>query len=243
MKYIVMECHLGYAIVLDEDGRFLKVANFNYEVGQTVTDIVEMQTPQPIPKKKKSNRWLYSLAAMAACLVLIFSSVLQMWQAPHASVIMSINPRVRIDVNRRDIVVGLDGVNDDGDKLIDGYDYKKKELSLVMDELVDRAIAMGYLHEGGRISLLLDADSDKWIVSHIESLAISLDNHLNEKMSVTIYINGKVMQNNKFVIPVIPNDDDDDYGGYDGDDDGGDDYFDDDDGGDDDDGELDDDDD
>ncbi len=238
MKYIVMECHLGYAVVLDEDGRFLKVANFNYEVGQTVTDIVEMQTPQPVPKKKKSNRWLYSLAAMAACLVLIFSSVLQMWQAPHASVFMSINPRVRIDVNRRDIVVGLDGVNDDGDKLIDDYDYKKKELSLVMDELVDRAIAMGYLHEGGRISLVLDADSDEWIVSHIESLAISLDNHLSGKLSVTIYINGKLMQNSKFVIPVIPNDDDDGYGddGYYDDDYYGDD--DDDDNGGDDDGEF-----
>lgn len=226
-KYMVMECHPSYAVVLGDDGRFLKVANFNYEVGQTVTDVVEMQIPQSVPKKKNNKRWLYSLAAMAACLVLIVTSVFRMWQTPCASVYLSINPEVRIDVNRRDIVVGLDGGNEDGDNLIEGYDYKKKELNLVMDELVDRAIDMGYLHEGGRISLVLDADSDEWVVSHTESLANLLDNHLSEKLTVTIYINGKVMQNNKFVIPVIPNDDDGgyDYGYYD---DGDDDEYDDD---------------
>ena len=226
-KYMVMECHPSYAVVLGDDGRFLKVTNFNYEVGQTVTDVVEMQIPQSVPKKKNNKRWLYSLAAMAACLLLIVTSVFRMWQTPCASVYLSINPEIRIDVNRRDIVVGLDGVNEDGDNLIEGYDYKKKELNLVMDELVDRAIDMGYLHEGGRISLVLDADSDEWVVSHTESLANLLDNHLSEKLTVTIYINGKVMQNNKFVIPVIPNDDDGgyDYGYYD---DGDDDEYDDD---------------
>ena len=27
MKYLIMECHMAYAVVLDEDGRFLKAAN------------------------------------------------------------------------------------------------------------------------------------------------------------------------------------------------------------------------
>ena len=72
MKYMVMECHLSYAVVLDEEGRFLKVANRQYEVGQTVTEVIEMQMPQSAPQKKKSNRWMYSMAAMAACLMLIY---------------------------------------------------------------------------------------------------------------------------------------------------------------------------
>lgn len=45
MKYLVMECHPGYAVVLDENGRFLKVANRRYEVGQTVADVEPMKTP------------------------------------------------------------------------------------------------------------------------------------------------------------------------------------------------------
>jgi len=207
-KYMVMECHPSYAVVLGDDGRFLKVANFNYEVGQTVTDVVEMQIPQSVPKKKNNKRWLYSLAAMAACLLLIVTSVFRMWQTPCASVYLSINPEVRIDVNRRDIVVGLDGVNEDGDNLIEGYDYKKKELDLVMDELVERAIDMGYLHEGGRISLVLDAESNEWVLTHIDSLTNRLDNYLSEKLTVTIEVTSKSAPNNKFVVPVIPDSDD-----------------------------------
>lgn len=36
MTYIVMECHPGFAVLLDEEGRFVKAANRHYAVGQTV---------------------------------------------------------------------------------------------------------------------------------------------------------------------------------------------------------------
>ena len=41
MKYLVMECHPGYAVVLDDEGRFWKVANMGYEVGETVDDVIK----------------------------------------------------------------------------------------------------------------------------------------------------------------------------------------------------------
>ena len=191
MKYIVMECHCGYAVVLDNEGRFIKVANRQYEVGQRVSEVIEMQVPQDAAPKKKVNKWLYSLAALAACLVLIVTSAFQMEQITHASVYMTINPEIRIDVNKNDVVVGLEAVNADGDALIEGYDYKKKMLDLVMDELVDKAIDMGYLHEGGQISLFLDAENDEWKVSHGEALATHLNEYLSEKLSVTIEITDK----------------------------------------------------
>ena len=40
MKYLVMETHPAYAVVLYERGRFLKTANLHYQVGQTVQDVV-----------------------------------------------------------------------------------------------------------------------------------------------------------------------------------------------------------
>lgn len=215
MKYLVMECHLSYAVVLDEDGRFLKAANRHYEVGQTVMDVMEMQVPQPVPQKRKINKWMYPLAAMAACLVLVLTSVSQMRQTTYASVYMSINPEVRIDINRSDIVIGLDGVNADGDNLIEGYNYKKKNLDLVMDELVDRAITMGYLHEGGQISLVLDADSNEWVISHSDTLTSNLSRHLKEKLSVTIKVSDKNTKGNPVTIPITPAENDygdSDYG-------------------------------
>ena len=57
-----------------------------------------------------------------------------------------------------------------------------------MDELVDRAIEMGYLSEGGTIGLTLDADSDEWIVSRSDALSTQLNAHLDEKLSITIYV-------------------------------------------------------
>ena len=67
MKYMVMECHLTYAVVLSEDGRFLKAANLHYEPGQVVTDLVEMEIPESRrDEKRKGRRWIYTLAAAAA---------------------------------------------------------------------------------------------------------------------------------------------------------------------------------
>ncbi len=215
MKYMVMECHLSYAVVLDEDGRFLKVANRHYEAGQTVMNVIEMQVPQSASQKKKINKRIYSLAAMAACLVLVLTSVSRMRQTTYASVYMSINPEVRIDINRSDIVIGLDGVNADGDNLIEGYNYKKKNLDLVMDELVDRAITMGYLHEGGQISLVLDADSNEWVISHSDTLTSHLNGYLKEKLSVTIEVSDKNTKGNPVTIPITPAENDygdSDYG-------------------------------
>lgn len=34
MTYLVMECHPAYAVVLDQAGRVIKVANMGYEVGK-----------------------------------------------------------------------------------------------------------------------------------------------------------------------------------------------------------------
>ena len=40
MSYLVMETKRSYAVLLDQEGRFLKAANLHYQVGQTVTDPV-----------------------------------------------------------------------------------------------------------------------------------------------------------------------------------------------------------
>ena len=46
MNYLVMEVHPAYAVVLDEEGRFLKAANLRYQVGDRVENIVELRRPQ-----------------------------------------------------------------------------------------------------------------------------------------------------------------------------------------------------
>ncbi len=223
MKYMVMECHLSYAVVLSQDGRFLKVANRHYEVGQTVTNVIEMQIPQSVPKEKtvvkerERRRWVYAAVAVAAVFLLVFSFALQAGLSTFASIYLSINPEVRIDVNRYDKVIALEGINTEGKKLVEEYHYNNKELNPVIDELVDRAIEMGYLHEGGRITLVLDSGSDEWIATHGVTLGSTLTEHVKEKLSVTIEISDKNNPEDKIVIPMdddeesIHNDTEDDY--------------------------------
>ncbi len=222
MKYLVMECHIAYAVVLSDSGQFLKVANMHYEVGQTVTHVVEMTPPQTaaVPSKKANRRWMPALASMAACLVLVFGGFF-MNRMPYASVYMAINPEVRIDVSRTDRVVGVTGVNADGLDLLEGYAPGSRDLDLVMDELVDRAIDMGYLHEGGKITLMLDAN-DKWVTDHEADLNDHLTQHLKDSISVTIDIvpqkpeqphpNQNTSDGQSIVIPVGP---ESDYGSSD----------------------------
>lgn len=206
MKYLVMECASAYAVVLADDGRFLKVANLRYEVGQTVADVVPLNLPERVDQPSNRRYWISSLAAMAACLILV--AAMMFFRAPYASVYLTINPEVRIDVNRSDVVVGVEGVNDDGAMLLEGYDHRRKSLDTVMDELVDRAIAMGYLSDGGTVTLTLDAD-DEWVVTHSDSLSTHLNEHLTDTISVTIEITS---QSQGVVIPVEPDYGDTDYG-------------------------------
>ena len=55
MSYLVMECRRSYAVLLDQEGRFVKAANLRYEVGQTVFDPVLLEEPAP---KLKLLPWI-----------------------------------------------------------------------------------------------------------------------------------------------------------------------------------------
>ena len=74
MSYLVMEVHPAYAVVLDEEGRFLKAANLQYQVGDTVQTIVELR--QAKPRSPALWKPLSGLAAAAACLGNVFERVL-----------------------------------------------------------------------------------------------------------------------------------------------------------------------
>lgn len=207
-----METHYSYAVLLDEEGRFLKAANMHYEVGQQITDPVLVQ----LPTAKTSNAKILVRAAVtiAACLLLIFAFTFYRNNIRiYSSIVMSINPEVQIDLNRNGNVIAVSGTNSDGDALVFDYDPKGKDKETVTNELIERAISLGFLSDGGTIHFDITSLDDELEKSYGEELRFSVSKYIDGKLTITIEID----------------DDDDDYDNDDDDDDDDDDDNDDDD--------------
>ena len=188
MSYLVMECHPGYAILLDEEGRFLKAANLRYEIGQTVYDPVLMKKA---PEKQWNivRRISSGIAAIAACFLFVFGiSYYQNYIQLYSSIYLTINPEVQMDLNRRGMVVRLTGTNEDGKTLLEGYDGKGKDKVTVADELIDRAIEMDFLSEGGRVSFSIDSPDDALFQEYGMELRTEVTEHLAGRITITIEI-------------------------------------------------------
>ena len=160
MNYLVLETHPAYAVLLDEEGRFLKAANLRYQVGDTVQNIVELRQP----KAKSPAAWmpLAGLAGLTACFCLVFFGWYQPNFTAYGTLRIQINPDVEMTVSRTDRVLDLEGLNAGGEELIEGYSYQGKDRETAADELVERAIHMGYLADGDTVSITVTSADADW---------------------------------------------------------------------------------
>ncbi len=188
MKYIVMECHPSYAVLLDEEGRFVKAANLHYETGQTVCEPVLMRE-EPV-KQRNRLRWARSgFAAVAACfLLLIGLNYYRSTLTAYSSIYLTINPEVQMDLNRKGAVIRLEGINEDGAALLEDYEYEGKDKITVADELIDRAIDMGFLSEGGQVSFSIDAPDEALVQKYGEELQTEVLKHLENRYTITVEV-------------------------------------------------------
>ena len=186
MKYIIMECHTSYAVLLDERGRFWKAANRQYEVGQTVENPVLMR--EPGAGKKTRIRAVMGIAAAAACFLLAFTGYYRDYMVMNTAICMTINPSVRMELNRKGQVMNVAGVNEDGRALLEGYRPGSSDRLAVARELIERAVEMGYLSAGGKIVLDIDAPDDAAFQKYGVELRTGLADYLTDTLEVEIQI-------------------------------------------------------
>ena len=162
MKYLVMETHPAYAVLLDEEGRFVRAANFRYQVGQKVEDAVLLREPAG---KRDWVKPVSGAVTAAACLALTIAGYFG-YYAPnftaYGTLRMEINPSVQMTLSETGRVLDLDGLNADGETLAEGYDYQGKNRSQVAEELVERAIEMGFLSDGDTVSISVSSRDSRW---------------------------------------------------------------------------------
>ena len=178
--YLVMEVNSAYTVVLDNEGRFIKTANSGYQTGDIVEKIIPLRYPQD--RKKQFTHAVRIAAGIAAgiCIGLFGIYEYQYTFLPYGTVLMQINPEVELTLSHSGRVLDLDGTNNDGRALIEGYEYRGKDRYTVADELADRAIEMGFLDNGGQISLLADSKNISWAEDLEQELVSSLNEHLKE---------------------------------------------------------------
>ena len=196
-----MEVHPAYAVVLDEEGRFLKAANLRYQVGDTVRDIVELRRP----REKRPALWkpLSGIVGLAACLCIVFFGYYQPNFVPYGALRIQINPDVELTLSRTDRVLELEGLNADGQVLIEGYDYGGKDREDVTEELVERAIDLGYLSDGETVSITVTSADADWQAREEQAAREDLEERYGETIVIQI---GPASEEpvTEVVIPVTP---------------------------------------
>ena len=184
MKYLVMETHPAYAVVLDEEGRFRKAANLRYQVGDTVEDIIELrQTPE---KRRAVWKPAMGLVGAAACLCAVFFGYYQPNFTAYGTLRIQINPDVEMTISRTERVLALEGLNADGADLIEGYEYQGKTRDTATDELVERAIDMGYLSDGDTITITVDSADETWRVREEAQVQEQLEDRYGESVVIEL---------------------------------------------------------
>lgn len=184
MKYLVMETHPAYAVLLDEEGRYLKAANLRYQVGDTVEDIVALR--KTTEKTVRLGKPLAGLAAMAACLCLAFFGYYQPNFTAYGTLRIQINPDVKMTISRTERVLGLEGLNRDGMDLIEGYSYQGKRRDAAADELVARAIDMGYLSDEDTVSITVSSRDAAWRAKEEARVFQALEDRYGQQVVIRV---------------------------------------------------------
>lgn len=188
MRYLVMEMHEAHAIVLDEKGTFVKVVNKGYEVGQYVDKIISFDTPlEDMEKKEKVLRFpIWRMTAAAACLCVMLVGFAQSNLLVYGKVHMQINPDLMVSLNKQQKVLSIEALNEDGEVLLADYDYRKKPLDIVVDELTTKAEELGFLAAEREIHVELISKSDTWKQETKELVTAKLDEKYEQDVIVIV---------------------------------------------------------
>lgn len=161
MKYIVMECHGGYAVLMDEAARFVKAANMHYEVGQTVTDPILMEEkPEKAPSR---NITVIRRFAAAAAGLALFAGVGYSYYysnlKPHSTVVICSDADICLSLNRKGTVIRASSSDPEGNDVLKEYSYKGKDKLEVAGDILEIEMSKGYISSGDTVRMYVSSES------------------------------------------------------------------------------------
>lgn len=191
MKYLVMECHEGYAVLMDEESRFVNAANLHYEVGQTVTDPLLLENDE---KSGAGGRRIIMravrVAATAACLAVVtvagFSFFGKEKPAPRSVVFVSAAAEIEMELDDNGEVVRLKSKSGRGNEIIDKYIDTHGKTTDKMDtanDILSIQLEDGFISSGDTVDVFIPGDDKGFETykSELEDRVSDLDINVNIK--------------------------------------------------------------
>lgn len=211
MKYMVMECHEAYAVLMDESSRFVTAANLHYSVGQTVTNPVILNEDNS--SAKRQNFIITRFAAAAACLLLIGGTGYSYYAKNYktcSTVLLSTGTDIQMGLNKKGEVISISSDSEYGKELLKEYSGSSKDMLTVANEILELEMSKGIVNDGDTVDLYISAPKSEIFNSYkselengISDLKIKVDVHKHDEHPVPK--KDKETEKNP-VKPPVPND-------------------------------------
>lgn len=184
MKYTVMQCCKGYAVLMDEESRFIFAANKNYEVGQLVTNPFIMANDKYC--ERNISAVIKFVSSAVACIALITGIGYSYYARnlkTYSVVTISSDSNISMKLNKSGKVICLESDTDDGKEIIEKTSVKGMDKLTATNEILQTEISEGYISNGDTIDVYVSGSND----SENKSLLNSFEKEL-PKMDVKIKV-------------------------------------------------------
>lgn len=145
-KGMIMEVKKSYAITLNDNGIMEKIKfKPNMAVGQKIFYFEDDVVTATASKIHRRNNFMKTFGSIAALFLLVFTffNTMKPEQA-FAVVSLDINPSIQIEANSKQMIIKVDGMNDDGKK-IDFSDIKDISLDEGIQKIKEKLVEKNYL--------------------------------------------------------------------------------------------------
>ena len=182
----IVELRGRFAAALTEDGRFIRVRNRGYEIGQAVR-VEQPKQGEPSRRPAKRRVRVGALASMAAGFLLLLLGGFAGYRTPVGVVSLDVNPSIEYTINCFDRVLKMEAVNEDAEAILNQIDEDAllyQTVDTAVEQTIEALRSSGYLAEETENDLVLSASS--YSAAHAERLAARLATRAEKQKDLTV---------------------------------------------------------
>lgn len=179
----IVELRGRFAAALTEDGRFVRVRNKGYEIGQAVRAVRIERSAQPARRRAQMT----ALASMAAGFLMLALGGFAGYRAPAGVVSLDVNPSIEYTINYFDRVLEVAAVNEDAVPVlsqIDGDSLRYQSIDTAIEQTIETLRGNGYLLEETENDVVISSSS--YSAAHAERLAARLEEQTAKQKDLTV---------------------------------------------------------